>query len=47
MTWHEEIDGKHMDLMSEYVNYTYGHLGGVEEQKRKENGIEYNVEEEC
>ena len=47
LTWHEEIDGKHMDLMSEYVNYTYGHLGGVEEQKRKENGIEYNVEEEC
>ncbi len=47
LTWHEEIDGKHMDLVSEYVNHTYGHLGGVGEQKRKENGIEYNVEEEC
>ena len=36
LTWHEEIDGKHMDLVSEYVNHTYGHLGGVGEQKRKE-----------
>ena len=47
LTWHEENDGKHMDLVSEYVNATYGHLGGVAEQKRKERGIEYNVEEDC
>lgn len=47
LTWHEENDGKHMDLVSEYVNATYGHLGGVAEQKRKESGIEYSVEEDC
>ena len=47
LTWHEENDGKHMDLVSEYINATYGHLGGTAEQKRKESGIEYNVEEDC
>lgn len=36
-----------MDLVSRDVNAVYGHLGGTAEHKRREDGIEYNVEEDC
>jgi len=33
LTWHEENDMVHMDLMSSDVNGEYGHLGGTSESK--------------
>lgn len=44
LAWHEENDLVHMDLVSKDVNETYGHLGGVSEDKQKNDGEEYKAE---
>ena len=47
LTWHEENDRIHMDLVSEDVNGTYGHLGGTSESKKQEKGQEYVQDTSC
>ena len=47
LTWHEENDRIHMDLVSEDVNGTYGHLGGTSESKKQKNGQEYVQDTNC
>mgnify|MGYP004585005247 FL=1 len=46
LTWHEENDMVHMNLVSEDVNHVFGHLGGVSEAKQKAQGREYRTQQE-
>lgn len=47
LTWHEENDTMHMDLVSSNVNGVYGHLGGTSEKGKENEGREYIEEDNC